>query len=334
MGRNCLRVPRSRGEETRKKLAEEGILDNGFHIENDYEFIYLPLVNGAMVDDPRTVTRDLRPRNTGFRDYKELLSLPPELKELLPSSYDIIGEVAIIKIPHELEDYKLDIARALTVANRNIGKVAADKGVKGELRVRDLEPLIGGDDLETVHVENNVRLKMNPAEVYYSPRLATERMRLASMVGEERVLDMFCGVGPFAITIARHSRAEHVFGIDINPSCIRYMNINISLNGLDDRVEGILGDSAAVTPTIDDLDRIVMNLPHSALDYLEPAITSLRDGYIHLYSIIDEGDIMDTVRRIYEKAKELEKEAIIVGTREVHTYSPGSHMMALDIKVS
>ena len=262
------------------------------------------------------------------------MDLPGDLYRYLPSSYDIIGDVALIKIPHELDEYRMDIANSLIRVNRNIRKVAADRGVKGDFRLRNLEPLVGGEDLETVHIENNVRIKLDPGLVYYSPRLATERMRIATMIGRERILDMFSGVGPFSLTIARHSEAERIFGIDLNPDCIRYFELNISLNGLEDRVEAILGDSIEVTPTIDGLDRIIMNLPHSSLDFLPIALEALNEGYIHLYSIVESGGIKEIISRIQRAGDGAGSRVEIRDVREVHTYSPTSHMMGFDLFIS
>lgn len=54
--------------------------------------------------------------------------------------------------------------------------------IKGTIRIRDLEFLSGVDNPVTIHKEHNTRLKLNVREVYFSPRLATERKRVSDSV--------------------------------------------------------------------------------------------------------------------------------------------------------
>jgi tRNA (guanine37-N1)-methyltransferase len=338
MRSKCIKVPKSFGEEIRRKLQDRGILDSTLRIIRSDDHIFIPISDdyskeSSVIGEFEIIERDMEPIKQIPRTYKELLTLPLELKYLLPSSFDVVGDVAIIKIPSELEGYKTDIGRALRQANRNIKKVAVDRGVKGEFRVRDLEA-IAGDDLETVHIENNIRLKMDPSRVFFSPRLASERMRIASLVRKgERILDMFAGVGPFSISIARHAKPSSIVGIDLNPECIRYFNLNISLNGLDGEIETYLGDSRDIVPTLGRFDRIILNLPHSSMDYLGCAMDAAETGWIHLYRIMDSENIMSEISRIKDIAACQERRIAITNMREVHNYSPSQHLMVLDVEV-
>ena len=42
----------------------------------------------------------------------------------------------------------------------------------------------------------------------------------------EKILDMFCGIGPFPIVIAREKDVE-ITAVDINESAIKYLDENI-----------------------------------------------------------------------------------------------------------
>ena len=109
--------------------------------------------------------------------------------------------------------------------------IAMDKGVKGELRVRDLHIMAGGDTSETVHMEYGIKLLIDPSKAYFNPRLANERKRIATLVKDgETVVDMFAGVGPFSIMIAKYARPEVIFAMDLNHDAIEYMKKNIELN--------------------------------------------------------------------------------------------------------
>lgn len=338
MKKRTLKVPMSRGEDVRRELIEGGFLDKDYLIDKEGGFLYLPVKDEHLdyldtSGDFEVVERNLERRPDRVRSYKDLVKVPDELFELLPSSFDVLGDIAIIKLKPELYEYRGEIADALLKQNRNLNKVALDRGVKGEFRVRDLEPVAGGENLETTHVENNLRFKLDPSEVYFSPRLTTERIRIAEKVGEERVLDMFAGVGPFSINIARHGRPEEVVAIDLNPACVKYLDLNIKLNSVDDIVTPYLGDSREVVPTLGSFDRVILNLPHSSFDFLDLAMDAADEGVIHLYSILDSNEVMSAVKRIQDIAGSSGKRIGIEEMREVHNYSPSMHMMAFDISL-
>ena len=327
-------------ERTRQVLNEGDLINSDVLIEKEGRKVLLPLIweDPSCVDEDvarlgELIVREGRARLKPPRSYKDIIDVPEEIKGLLPSSFDVIGDICILKLPEALREYGGDIASALAAVNRNIRHVALDRGVVGEYRLRDMDVLLGGPDLETVHIENNIRLKLDPSKVYFSPRLSTERLRLATLTENERVLDMFCGVGPFALTIARHSRASEVVGIDLNPECIRYMEINISLNSLQDRVSCYLGDSRDVAPALGMFDRIVMNLPHSSLDFLDTAVQCMETGRIHLYLHSDRASMTQKLKTIDETMAHHHRAYSMKGLREVHQYSPDSYIMVLDLHV-
>ncbi|MCK5772366.1 MAG: class I SAM-dependent methyltransferase family protein [Thermoplasmata archaeon] len=334
-------MPKEMGELVRRKMIENDLLSIGMRIISDKYHIMIPIKEGVDHSDLLVLrkTFEIIDMDVDFLDqrpksYKELIDIDHSLKKLLPSSYDILGDVCIIKLNRKLIPYREKIASSIIEVNKNITKVAIDNGVKGEFRVRDLDVIIGSDDLETMHLENNLRFKLDPSKVYFSPRLATERMRIATIVKNERVLDMFSGVGPFSLNIARHGTPREVIGIDINPSCHYYFKMNISLNGLDDNVTALMGDSSDIVPSLDRQDRVIMNLPHSSMEFISIALDVLHTGgYIHLYSVMDRSSILDTVDRIIDSGRSSGKKLEIIGSRDVHNYSPTQSMIALDIMV-
>jgi tRNA (guanine37-N1)-methyltransferase len=71
-------------------------------------------------------------------------------------------------------------------------------------------------------------------KVYFSPRLSQERLRIAQKVrGGEVVIDMFAGVGPFSIQIAKKFNNVKVYAIDTNPVAIQFLKQNIALNKIE-----------------------------------------------------------------------------------------------------
>jgi len=286
----CLAVPRKRAQAAKAALSALGLLRKDLRPGHDAQTVYLPMKEGEYAGEGRLCEHDFDPGAHRWTNYRERARVPPEEKNLLPRAFDVIGKVIIIKIPDGLERYREEIGRALLLARPEARSVALDRGVRGEERVRQLEVIAGEPDLETVHVEHGLRFALDPSKVYFSPRLATERLRVTGLVKEgESVLDMFAGVGPFSIHIAKRAKPSVVRAADINPVAIEYLKRNIRLNKVSG-VEPILSDSSKLQGKIPPADRIIMNLPHSAFGFLPVALRLLRPGgTIHLYEIFDRG---------------------------------------------
>jgi len=334
----CIVVPRKEGETVRKRLSELGLLDLGLHIRRDKEVLFIPIKERpgpGELDGKEYPVREeeLEERGPRYRSYKDAVEgIPKELVPLLPTSFDVVGDVALVKLVDELIDYRKKVGQAMLKATPSVRLVALDRGVQGTTRVRDLEVLAGEGDLVTVHREHGLRFEVDLSKCYFSPRLATERQRVASAVRDgERVLDMFAGVGPFSIMIAKARKVQKVWAVDINPVAVEYINRNIKLNKVEN-VEPVTADAKDFVPGLGPVDRIIMNLPHTGFDYLRLAILACADGAtIHFYEITDAPDyrVMD----IEALAQGLGRLAKVVEKCEVRTYSPTESQWAFDIKV-
>lgn len=269
-----------------------------------------------------------------IKGYKELADVPEHLKELLPTSFDMIGDICILKLEEELLPYSQEIGEAILKTNNNLKVVALDGGVKGEFRTRDLKIIAGEKRTTTTHKEYGLRFEMDVSKVYFSPRLARERKRVVDLIENENgetILDMFAGVGPFSIMIARHSNIKEVHAIDINPDAVEYLEKNIKLNKVDN-ISHYLGDARSVICEIPNADRIIMNLPHSAIDFLGTGLDVLQPGgIIHLYSIVENEDLPKFSEKVVEMAKGFGHEVRIEEKRMVHTYSPTSGLYVFDL---
>ena len=88
-------------------------------------------------------------------------------------------------------------------------------------------------------------MKLDVKNVYFSPRLATERKRVQELTNDgEEILDMFAGIGPFPIVIAKEKNVN-ITAVDINEHAIKYLNENIKLNKLapNAHITAICGDT-------------------------------------------------------------------------------------------
>ena len=324
----CVRVPRNDAESVRSELVLNGLLDKTHRIRSDGDDVLIP-IHGGCSHRYRIEEHDLEELEQKETDYRNLLSMDAELKDKLPTSFDVIGDVAVIKIPDVLTGYRNDIGAAV-MRTVNVRTVMMDSGVKGDLRVRELEQIAGSGTSETVHKEYGVRLSVDPSKVYFNPRLATERMRIASMVkGGEVIVDMFAGVAPFPAVICKHADPSTVYAVDLNPEAKAFMERNILMNKTNNIVP-ITGDIRDVKDRLPKADRVIMNLPQSAFDFLPEALSiSKAGGTIHLHRIQSEPDPEEMVK----KAKELGHKVSIETITELKSYSPTSAVYVYDIRV-
>lgn len=329
----ALKVPKRFGEEARKKLVNSNILKKNLIITRDEKFVYFPII-ARIKTAHKIISTDFEIARTRIKTYRDIITVPEDLKTYLPKSFDIIGEIAVVKVAKELSDYKKAIGDAILNANKNVKTVAVDEGVKNEYRIRKLNVVSGDHKTETIHREHGIRIMIDLAKAYYSPRLATERIRVARQVKEgEIVIDMFAGVGPFSLTIAKKTKARKIYAIDINPAAIEYLKRNIELNKAGNVIP-LLGDAGEVIKNIEKADRIIMNLPHSAIEYFGDALNNLRDGgTIHYYSITDTENLEKEIKNLKSIARACTRRFTVIEQRVVRNYSPTESHVAIDLTI-
>jgi tRNA (guanine37-N1)-methyltransferase len=207
------------------------------------------------------------------------------------NSFDVVGDIAIIRLPDASQSNAQTAAKAIMSRHRNVKTVLLQASpVSGDLRLRRLTHVAGENKTSTVHREFGCSFSVDVAKCYFSPRLSHERMRIARKVKpDETVVNMFAGVGCFSIMIAKHANHEKVFSIDVNPVAIRFMQENIRLNRVYGKVIPLLGDSKEIIHSRLQhvADRVLMPLPEKALEYLPNALSALKSsgGWIHYYGL-------------------------------------------------
>lgn len=329
----CLKVPRGQAEPVRKKLLTDGLLDISLRIHRDEEYIFLPVTSERAAGlGFELVELELDPREVVETDYRIRVEAPAAVRSRLPTSFDVIGDVAIVRLDDDLLPYAGAVGAALMGTFPRLRTVTLDRGVKGELRVRDLEVVAGEDRTETVHTEFGIRLLIDPAKVYFNPRLSNERSRIAALVRDgETVVDMFAGVGPFSIMIAKHASPGVVYAMDLNHDAVEYMRKNIQLNKVT-TVLPIEGDARQLVFDVPCADRVIMNLPHSAGDFFHDALTRLKlGGTIHFYTICERDDIDAILDRMVTEAAGMGVLVTILRREELKTYSPSMSVFSADI---
>jgi tRNA (guanine37-N1)-methyltransferase len=225
--------------------------------------------------------------------------LSDEETKLLTSSFDVIGDIAIIKIPDELQAKENLIGEEILRNVKNVKTVfKQDSDVSGEYRIRNVSLIAGEEKFETIYRESAVAIKVDVRYVYFSPRLSTERLRLRDLVQNgERIFNMFAGVGTFSFVIAK-TRVCTIESVDINPDAIRLATESLKLNKrLVGKVNPILADATQFAEDHPgEFDRILMPLPERSQEFLPAAVlSSKRDSevVIHYYVHVPEEQFFD-----------------------------------------
>ena len=210
--------------------------------------------------------------------------------EDLFSAFDQIGEIIIVRIPDSLLAKKQIIGETLLEQVKTAKSVFyQSSSVEGDFRTRELEILAGLDKTETEYKEFGCRFVVDVQKAFFSPRLSTERDRIADLVqDDEVVINMFGGVGMFSIIAAKRKKCT-IYNIDINPVATKLCKKNIELNKLKGNVTSIHGDASQIIEEKlkDKGDRVLMLLPERSDEFLNSAISATKkNGIIHYYSHI------------------------------------------------
>lgn len=252
-------------------------------------------------------------------------------------AFDVIGSreksVAIIDLPEGIAPD--EAAKSIMERHPNVKSVLAKAGPReGVFRTYHLKLLAGSKDTEVVHQEYGMKFKLDPQTVYFSPREASERQKIAKLVRpKERVLVMFAGCGPFAIAIAKAQPTAKVEAVEINPAAVKYMDQNIRLNGVGLRVNAHLGD-VHDSAKLGQFDRIIMPLPELAWKFLPAAFRACRKGgTIYLYGISGQEKFIDLVQKVHEAAKHSGVKIGIASGEKVLPYAPRTWKVRLDIRM-
>lgn len=325
------RVSREEAEKHRKIFLDIGALDINFKIAYDGDYVIFPL------------KEDVKGYNIIDHDFSPLLKRKTSLREILsekisPSlllklrSFDTIGNIALIQLNDELIPFQKIIGEALLDLNPFIKAVFRKDSIEGEYRVPKLELIAGEYITETIYQEFGVRILLDVSKVYFSPRLSEERKRIASLVKkDEKILDMFCGVGPFSLMISKKSEPKQIYAIDINEMAIYYLKKNIALNRINNIIS-ICGDSRKEIMEIENPDRILMNLPHSSLEFLPDVFTTFNNSIVHLYAVSENINIVK--KKIIEESLKYNKSIEFLFERVVKSYSPNTDIYCIDFVFS
>lgn len=257
---------------------------------------------------------------------------------LLPSSFDMVGSIIIFSdFPKQLSKKEKIIGNEILKRFRHFKSVfKKTKKYSGKFRTTKLKLLAGENNKETMHKENNVKLKLNVEKVYFSARLSEERKRIAKKVGKnEKILVMFSGCCVYPLVIAKNTKAREIYGIEINPVAHKYALENIKLNKINN-IKLFLGDVNKVLPKIKEkFDRIIMPLPKGAENFLNLALNKIKkNGIIHFYGFSEENKYKKITEMINNECEKKKKKCRILDIVRCGQFSPRVFRVCADFRVA
>jgi len=299
----CVKVLKKDAEKIKKALLKANAYAFGYPTLSDKTFVYFPVlkaVKGFTLVEKRAALKKKEDAHVG--------------------AFDHIGDIIIVG-----EDVPKAEARKL-LKRSNVNVVLQRKGIHhGEYRTQDLEWIAGEKRKVTAYKENGVSLKLHVEKCYFSPRLSTERMRIAHLVKpKEKILVLFSGVGPYPLVLAKHTKAQLIIGVEKNPLAHKY-----ALENCRKYLHIVLYNMDAKQFTYPErFDRVIMPLPHSAEEFLDVAVTHLRKGgIVHFYTFAQDAEIPDKpVSLIREKIGKVKVLRVV----KCGQYAPGKFRVCVD----
>ena len=207
-------------------------------------------------------------------------------------------------------------------------------GVGGEFRQPEVRVLFG-EGTRTVHKENGLRYALDVAQVMMASGNQAERARAAAMdCRGETVVDLFAGIGYFTIPLAAKAKADRVYACEKNPASFAFLEENVKLNKVADRVTALEGDCRKVAPS-GVADRVFLGYIHGTEAFLPAAMRALKPegGVLHYHEAYpQETKFRDAYAAIMRKCG-AEHEIKIIDAREVKSFAPGIDHVAVEAQV-
>ncbi|MBN1544720.1 class I SAM-dependent methyltransferase family protein [Candidatus Woesearchaeota archaeon] len=338
----CVKVPLKKAQEVKGFLLERMLFHPDYAVRKTKTHIYFPVTAGsglkrrfsfAEVTDVRSLPKARRKEN--MRSVVVAKLNKAELAHLR-RAYDITGSIAILEIPPELERKEGLLAETILRLQKNVRTVVKKAGIHStDYRIQPMQYLAGVDTKETVHKEHGVLLKLDVENVYFSPRLSTERKRVADQVRPgESVLVMFSGCAPYPCVIAKNTKAEEIYGIELNPFGHKYGLESLKLNKIRN-VELFEGDVRELVPALKrKFDRIIMPLPKSAGDFLDIALMAAKKGTVfNFYAFEEEGKFDKAHKRIIKACDKNGFRCRILRTVKCGQHAPRVFRICVDFQI-
>lgn len=347
----CVKVKKEKASLVHAFLKEKGLFVKNLRVVSLGGFVFFPV--GRIVKSKQGFFEKKFGAQILKKDFesseKRSLTLKGALEgrlskkelEFVGRAFDVVGNIAIVEIPKGLKGKEKIIGTALLEAHKNLETVCMKTGAhKGVFRVEPVKVIAGKKNLVATYRESGCVFRVSLGKVFFSPRLAAERLRISRQVKKgETVAALFAGVGPFPIVLAKKTGMAKAYAVELNPVAVKDMQENIMKNRVEEKVVPLLGDVKKIVPQklAGKCDRVLMPLPKDAEGFLHEAFLCLKKegGVIHFYGFAERSNLFGSaIKRIKNQAKKEGKKVKILYKSELRSYSPQTAQIVVDFRVS
>ena len=240
----------------------------------------------------------------------------------------------LVNIPAEIEHLKHEIGEALLDLYPRCKSALWDKGVRGSLRTPDIE-VIAGSETSTIHKENYCKFALDASRVMFSAGNFAERVRMSKVGCNEKVLDMFSGIGQLCIPMAVHAHPQSICAIELNSVAYGYLKQTITLNNVDGIVRPILGNCADVTAERAIRPRNQRDILTRATIFAKRFKLSFPGASVHYHELVPLELIGERPRaHVAQAARAPARSAELLSVRKVKDYAPGVAHVVVDARIN
>ena len=347
-----IKVIKKRAQKLRKYLTEIELIDFSLRPKTLENHIIFPLLKLPRLKERMKILAKGKSLSIMKEEFTPQKKKPFSLKEalenkltkkeldLLVTSFNVLGNTAIIEIPDSLKKKQKIIAKTLLEINKNIESVCKIASAhSGKYRTQKVTLLAGKKLSNVFYKESGSVFEIELGKVFFSPRLGTERIRISQLIKKNEIIGaLFAGVGPYPIVFAKKSKMKKAYAVELNPHAVALMKSNVKLNKVDSKIEIFKGDVKKIVPKHlkGKCDRIVMPLPKGAEHFLKDAFIALKSkgGVIHFYQFVDKKEpykkSLDIIKKI---GAQMNKKTRILRKEKVRSFSPSKIQIVIDIKV-
>jgi tRNA (guanine37-N1)-methyltransferase len=267
----------------------------------------------------------------------------------VPSSYEAAGHLLHVNLLEEQRPWKHIIGEVLLDKVPSARTVVTKTGnIESEYRTFPMEVIGGEEDFNVQVREGGCTFEFDYRQVYWNSRLQMEHSRIVKKIAPGSiVVDMFAGVGPFALPLAK--KGVEVFANDKNPASHAAMLHNIALNKLSRKVHaenmcgraylrGLLAQPGFV------VDHCLMNIPALGIEFCDSFVAAFPASYprkrlplVHTYCFSKgespEACSADVKKRLADRLECDLAELPSLAVRVVRDVAPAKLMMCVEWRV-
>ena len=276
--------------------------------------------------------------NSLFEDQNQ--ELIDSLINDLPKRWERFDDVALLPL-NSFSDPKWEtVERSLLwdyVSNAlNVKRLFRKGEISGERRESTAELLVGKNP-DVIRIEHGVKFVYRITECMFSQGNLNERKRMGDLnLTNERVLDLYAGIGYYTLPMLTRGNAKHVTATEWNPNALRDLQRGLEQNGVKERCTILEGDNRLHGDLLKGkFDRVVLGLLPQPWEGIDTAIHALdnKGGSLHVHGVAPSANPKKWENEVVQRLTNFNRKIVPVTSIKIKSYAPHWDHRVLDIEV-